>query len=265
MFRWILWIFLLSTALFSAQDNRVSLNGAVQFEYKEMDYQNILVTNLNTGNSTLTNLIGQFSIKAKEGDILQFRGDNVQEDEAWVNANHIKKNAIFILLTPISIPLSEVLANNFKFSGNLAVDTKRAEIKDTLSEAIAMMGVPVGRARDEWKHINTPVFPSIVSMDLDALYDIISGEKKRKIALYNYNQKKNVVSSIRNYFQDPFFISSLRIPLTDIDTFLYTVIEISDLQYYFNQNDYYTIMQLLKELAPTYKERMQNRSNQYFE
>ncbi len=253
-----IWLFFLVSSWVLAQDRTVVF-GAIQFEYQGVEYENVIVSNLQTGQTFITNMLGQFQVIAKPGDELEFKGINVFEKYVIVTEDNYQKKSLFVLLEPLVIPLNDLEVTGFKFSGNLEVDIKRVQIRDTLSEAIAKMGIPVSRERDEWKHINTPVLSSITSLDLDALYDIISGEKKRKIALYNFNRRKELVKGVRAYFKDDFFTESLEIPIEEIDPFVLTLIELGDLQAMFDAHDYYSIMAFMKELAPEYKKRLQLR------
>ncbi len=249
----------MGSLLIWSQEERKLIDGAVQFQYDDVAYENIIITNLNSEETATTNILGQFSISVMAGDILEFKGMTIFTEEFYVQQHNADRGRVLVLLEPLVIPMIGLEVKGFKFSGILEVDVRRMKVKDSLDDAIKKMGLPVGGPRDEWAHINKPIMSSLLSLDIDALGDAITGERKRKIALYNYNKKKNIVNEVRAYFTDEYFTQTLLLPIEEIDPFIFTLIEVRDLETLYNSRNYYTIMLIMNEFQPTYMQRMRIR------
>ncbi len=245
--------------LFSQEEKLIS--GALQLEYDNSDYENIIFTNLRNGKTATSNILGQFQIEAVAGDLIEAKGINIFTKEFEISQDNYNRGEILVLLEPLVIPLSGLEVSSFQFTGNLEYDTKRIKIKDELAEAIAKMGIPMGKKVDEIVHLTEPVYSlkNPLSLNIGALNEVITGERKKKLALYYYNKKRDLVSNIRKFYTDELFTETLGIPLEEIDPYLFTLIEISDIQTYFNAKDYYSSLQILKEFSPVFKERLRLR------
>ncbi len=255
-------LILFSLSYLQAQELRIPIYGAVQFEFTDSDYDNIIITNISSGEVSTTNIIGQFVIKAAPGDILEAKGVNVYKNETIVTEKHYDRKEILLLLQPLVLQLSDLNITGFKFSGILEYDVRRVEIKDSLDEAIAKMGIPKGRPQDEYKKLTTPVIQSITSLNLDALYDVISGKRKKELALYNYKKTLQTVNEIRSYYTDNYFTSSLHLPAEEIDSFILTILELDNTENAFIHGNFYSVMEIMKQYSPMYLERLKIRNRQ---
>lgn len=253
-------IFIIFPLFIFSQENRVLIRGAVQFDYENGDYSNIVITNKNTQESTITNVMGQFQIKAKVGDEIIASALHIYTKNSTILLSNIEKKALLILIEPLYIPLSDVNAYPFQVTGNLEYDSRRIKVVDTMDMLVKNMNLQKpGKPRDEWKHINKPILPSITSLDLDALYDVISGKRKKSVAFYLYNEKVEMINAIEDYFKTDFFTLNLALPQEEIFSFIYTVSELVDIKTLYKKDDYNSILEYLVYYAPEYKQRLKER------
>lgn len=259
MYKALIWLVI--PCLIFSQNERKQINGAIQFDYGKGLYSNIVITNLNSNISTTTNILGQFRINAKEGDLLSINAPHIYSDEAEINAIHIKNAEILIIIEPIYYTLSDVNAHPFKITGNLEYDSKRIKKVDSLALLLKKLNIPAPRPRNEWDYLNKPIVSSLTSLDIDALYDVLSGKKKRNIALYVYEQKNILLNKIKTYFTEEYFTQKLKIPAEEIYPFIYMVSEIEDLETLYYSGSFYTISVLFSTYVGEYLQRLSERTS----
>ncbi len=111
------------------QENKVS--GSVQ--NRNNDISNVLVVNLNSKRSTITDSLGRFTLEAKLRDSIRFSAVQFRTKEIVVTTSMLGKDSLQVTLIEDVINLSEVVVTPYNLSGKIAQDLKRLDLAPTLN------------------------------------------------------------------------------------------------------------------------------------
>ena len=128
-------IFLLVAVLASflgfGQDNSTLLNGKVSSS--KNDVSNVLIVNLNSKRSTITDSLGLFSIEVKLKDSVRITAVQYLPKEIVISESHINSSLITIQLIDNIIDLNEVTVTPYNLTGEIDRDIDRLHIEPTLT------------------------------------------------------------------------------------------------------------------------------------
>ncbi len=132
-----LYILLYSNSGFG-QEKVVMLTGKVQSFNN--DVSNILVVNLNSKKSTITNTLGLFTLEVKLRDSVRFSAVQYISKEITITKTILNQNILIIDLKEIVINLDEVMVMPYNLTGEIDFDIKRLGIKSVVTSS--SLGLP---------------------------------------------------------------------------------------------------------------------------
>lgn len=129
------YIFLFAAVLASflgfGQDNAILLKGKVTSS--KNDISNVLVVNLNSKKSTITDSLGLFSIEVKLKDSLRIRAVQYLPKDIVISKSHMNSSMITIQLIDNIIDLNEVTVTPYNLTGDIDRDIDRLHLEPTVT------------------------------------------------------------------------------------------------------------------------------------
>lgn len=236
-----------------------TLSGEVFIHDNSMLYLNqVYVTNLNTDKTVLTNYQGEFSIDVKVGDKVRFTSIVTERRDITVTPELLtnKKNLIQLYIAYTEI--QEVVIKKFKPTGNFRKDVLSLNNGKKKLALIEEIGLPEPKGNGRANSIPTAAFAGGgLTFGIQSIYDIISGDKKRKERLYAYEAMQNGVTQIHNFFGEEYF-EKIKIPKSLINNFLEFVYTSDNISLYLAKGSYSEIQVSMEKYLPIYLKRLKN-------
>lgn len=231
-----------------------------QVYMKEDSYvflNHIYVTNITTHKTVLTKNNGHFIIEAKPGDIVRFTSILTDRKEYTLNQDLLNNSNNFIQLSPMYHEIQEVVIR-FKPSGNLKKDVMALKSSEKSFEIAKIVGLPEPKG-DGTSPVNPPVALAGggLTFSVDTIFDLVSGEHKKKIRLYQYEKMAKNVSAMKAYFGAEYF-QKLRIPNNLIDNFLEFVYTSDNISHYFDAGNLEGTRTSIEKYLPIYLKRLES-------
>lgn len=179
----------------------------------------LFVTNITTQKTVLSNYNGEFKIQAKVGDVIRFTSIITERTDVKITEKLLENTMNFIELKPAYHEIQEVIIG-WRPTGNLRRDVTTLKDSKRKVEIASIIGLPAPKGDG-----TSPTEPIAgfrdgnFSLSIDGIYDLISGERKKKQRLYEYEKMMSVTKKIKNYFGEDYFVK-LKIPKNMIDNFL---------------------------------------------
>ncbi len=239
--------------------NAQVFSGEILLRDRSSYYLNqVYVTNLNDHHTVLTNFNGTFRINAKPGDVVRFTSIVSDRKDIVITEKMLQNSLNIVELKIAYYEIQEVVINKFKPSGNLRKDVLSLKTGEKEMKLKTKIGLP------EPKGDGTPQQAPLLSFSdgglsfsIESIYDIISGERKKKQRLQNYEMMNAAISNIRKYYGDEYFIK-LKIPKQFIDNFLQFVYSSDDLKPPIAAGNYEVVALYIERYLPIYQRRLQN-------
>lgn len=121
-----------------SQENERLLNGRVKSV--KNDVSNILIVNLNSKKSTITDSLGVFSIEVKLRDSLRFTAVQYLTKEIVITDEIFNTDFVVINLVENIINLNEVVVTPYNLTGKIDLDIERLGIKQVVTAS--SLGLP---------------------------------------------------------------------------------------------------------------------------
>lgn len=214
----------------------------------------IYITNLDTQKTVLATFRGQFKINAKVGDVLRITSNRTERKDIKVNTRLIEQPYVFIEIELTPREIEEVVISTFKPTGNLKKDVEKLhKVKnDDENEKIKeMIGLPKPIV-PEYSSAPISLANGGFNLDIQSVYDIFSGEMKKKQRRLEYEKMQEVIRMVRNSVEEQYF-SQLRIPQHLIDNFLEFIYKSENK----NLNEI-NVRFLSQKYNPIYQKRLEN-------
>ncbi|MBS1550400.1 MAG: hypothetical protein JSS94_11130 [Bacteroidetes bacterium] len=237
------------------------LKGEVFLKDHSILYLNqVYVTNITTMKTVLTDYAGKFGIEAKLGDKIRFTSIVTERKDIMVTKELLENSNNFIELKLDYYDIEEVRILSFRPSGNLRKDVLSLHKKDKVQEVYKMIGLPRPNIRSTPQ--NLPVASLAnggLSISLESVFDILSGERKKKERYVEYEKMNSITQNIQNYLGDEYFTSQ-KIPKEFIPNFLQFVYtsEKGIIQNLIQANNYEGVKYYLEKYYPIYQKRLKN-------
>ena len=236
-----------------------TFSGTLFMRDKSNFYLNqIYVTNLNEQKTYLTNYNGEFKIPAKEGDIIRFTSIVSERKDIKLNKQILENTNNLIELEVAYKEIQEIVLNRFKPTGNLRRDVKSLDSKKSALEVAKIVGLPAPKGNGQ-----PPITPVAslanggFNLSLDGLFDVISGDAKKKKRLYEYEKMESSIKNIKNYLGEEYF-TRLKVPKDLIDNFLQFVYTSDNLNIYTEVSNYDAVKISIEKYLPIYQKRLRN-------
>ncbi|HPW89702.1 MAG TPA: carboxypeptidase-like regulatory domain-containing protein [Kaistella chaponensis] len=218
-----------------------------------------LVFNLQTEQKSYTDLKGSFSIDANPNQELRFIRVGFERFSKIISSQDF--NYTFrISLYRIPGEIEEVQVP-VRLTGDLNIDSRNLTRFDKVAQLRAEIGVPappekprekVADAKDD---ILKPLLRIPPMVNVQAVYDVISGRAKKKKRLYRYEDLQENIAWIREKVGDEYFLK-MGIKPTKISEFLQFSIGVKpDLNKYVKAKNVSKVLLLLEETFPLYLKR----------
>lgn len=234
------------------------LQGEIFIRDKSSLYLNqVYVTNINAHKSVLANYNGEFKINVKVGDVLRFTSIATERKDVEVTAQMLGMRKNFIELQIAYYEIQEVIISSFKPTGNLRRDVAMLKGAEKAFELKKMIGLPEPKGDGTSPELPVMSFNQGLSFSIDSIFDLISGEKKKKERYYHYEKMARSIKNVQDYYGDDYFVK-LKIPKELIPNFLQFVYSSDNITDYLDNNNYEAAKIYIEKYLPIYLRRLQN-------
>lgn len=158
---------------------------------------NVEIINITNGQKTRSNSIGDFTISAKVGDEIRFVKLAYERTSKKIVTQDFSQN-VDVVLTQVPLEIEEVTILNL--SGDLNKDSKKLAKKDKIYDLKKNIGLPepVGKPRetpaDTKRDILMPLLSLAPALNIQAIYDVVSGKSRRLKTLYKYEDMQDNIN-----------------------------------------------------------------------
>lgn len=244
--------------VFLAKINAQIYSGEVFLRDNSILYLNqVYVTNLNTQRTVLTDYNGDFNIQANPGDVIRFTSIVTERKDIRLTPQMFGIKSLIELKIAYH-DIQEVVISRFKPTGNLRYDVNALAKKDKALELKKVIGLPEPKGDG-----NPPQLPLAglrdggLTFSLESIYDILSGERKKKQRYVAYENMNNSVTQIKNYLGKDYFLK-FKIPENLIDNFLQFVYSSENIQPYVQAGNFEAVKIPIEKYLPIYQRRLKN-------
>ena len=194
--------FLLISQLLFAQNDTI-IKGIVKAE--NVSVEGIHVVNLVNEKTTVTNAKGEFSIEAKEDDLLVFSAIHLEYARKSISKLDYQTKSLTVIMTPKTNELDEVVLTEYK----------RINAKD-----LGIINYTPKKLTPAERRLYTAQ-----SGVLDPLLNWISGRTKDLKEELEVEKKEGYLVLLNDMFEAKYFQETLKIPEIYIEGFKYYIVE----------------------------------------
>jgi len=252
-------LFLLATILLFFKSQAQFFSGELIIRDKSVYYLNqVYVTNITAQKTVYTDYYGSFKIPAKPGDIIRFTSIITDRQDVLVTAENIQNSNNFVELKVAYYDIQEVIISRFKPTGNLRKDVSSLKTGEKTLALQKIIGLPVPKGDGTSPQLPVAGFSGGgLTFNLESIYDMMSGEKKKKERAQQYEKMNYTVKEIKNYFGTEYF-TNLKIPVNFIENFLQFVYTSENLYPYIEAKNYEAVSIYIDKYLPIYQRRLKN-------
>lgn len=254
MFRFSIVFFILFSGFFFSQ----KVSGVVTDE-EGNPLPATLIFNLQTEQKSYTDLQGSFSIDANPNQELRFIRPGFERFSKIIS-NQDFNYAFSISLYRMAAEIEEVQVP-VRLTGDLVTDSRNLTRFDKVAQLRAEIGVPappekprekVADAKDD---ILKPLLRIPPMVNVQAVYDVISGKAKKEKRLYRYEDLQENIVWIREKVGDEYFLK-MDIPPQKISEFLqFSIGRKPEINKYVKAKNLSEVLFILEETFPLYLKR----------
>lgn len=216
------------------------------------DVEGIHVLNRSSRFNTVTNAEGEFAVRVNPLDTLIISSIAFVPERVIVTREIYEEGYMTITLQKLVTELDEVYLGP-RLSGNLELDIKNIEIKDTIN--FDDVGIPGFKGKPEEKI--APVVPVIpLSVDLESLYKHLSGYYRKLRIKRKWEAENVLVSQMIHYYSPQFFDETYGVPEERLYDFLLFCIETSEIEHNFRKEHYNLVLETFASRGKEYTLRL---------
>ena len=252
--------FFLLVALFVlTQIHSQFFSGEIIIRDNSVYYLNqVYVTNITSHKTVYTDYFGTFKIPAKPGDVIRFTSIVTDRKDVTVTAEDLQNTSNFVELKIAYYDIQEVVISKFKPTGNLRKDVSSLKNGEKNLALQKMIGLPAPKGDGTPPQLPVAGFAGGgLTFSLESIYDILSGDRKKKERAQQYEKMYGAVTGIRSYFGTEYF-TNLKIPVNYIDNFLQFVYTSDNILPYIQNNNYEAVSLYIEKYLPIYQRRLRN-------
>ncbi len=217
---------ILSSILGYSQDNVTELTGSVKSS--NIEASNILIINLNSRESTITNAKGEFSIEGKLNDTIKFAAIHYLTKEIVITDSILNQKTILIDLKEKVIDLDEVVILPHNLTGRVDLDIKTIDTKPIINSS--SLGLPKANIKVKTKNERLlfqadngkliKFYGIAATVNITKLLNKISGRTKKLKDHVSLDKHVKIENEIDNLYSKKILSEELGIPQTNIVGFL---------------------------------------------
>lgn len=221
-----------------SQDNITELTGRVKSSNTEAS--NILIINLNSRESTITNTKGEFNIEVKLKDIIKFIAIHYKTKEIVITDTIFNQKTILVDLKEKVINLDEVVILPHNLTGRIDLDIKKIDTKPIITSL--SLGLPKANIKVKTKNERLlfeadngkliKFYGIAATINVTKLLNKISGRTKKLKYHILLDKHIKIENEIDNLFSKNILSEELGIPQMKIADFL---------DFCINQPDFYKL------------------------
>lgn len=252
-------LFLLATLLILTKIQAQFFSGEIIIRDNSVYYLNqVYVTNLTSQSTVYTDYFGAFKIPAKPGDVIRFTSIVTDRKDVTVSEADLQSPSNFVELKIAYYDIQEVVISKFKPTGNLRKDVSSLKTGEKVLALQKMIGLPTPKGDGTPPQLPVAGFSGGgLTFSLESIYDILSGDRKKKERASQYEKMNSAVSGMKNYFGTEYF-TNLKIPANYIDNFLQFVYTSENILPYVQSNNYEATGVYIEKYLPIYQRRLTN-------
>ncbi len=220
----------------------------------------VYVTNITSHKTVYTDYFGTFKIPAKPGDIIRFTSIVTDRKEVQVTAEQLERKNNFVELKIAYYDIQEVVISKFKPTGNLRRDVSSLKTGEKALALKKMIGLPEPKGDGTSPQLPVAALSGGgLTFSIESIYDILSGERKKKERSQQYEKMTASIANIKSYYGVSYF-TAMKIPENLIDNFLQFVYTSDSIYPYIEANNYEIIGTYIEKYLPIYQRRLRNSS-----
>lgn len=228
--------FLFFSILSFSQKNNKLIKGKIF--YNENEISDVHIINKNSNQGTSSNDFGFFEIPVSVGDTLVFSHINQIEKSIKITEETLKRELVEIHLEGKTYLLEEITLEKPK-----SIFYVDPEILPPPKVNAQTLNLPYANTVAK-KDYSVFKFRSGGIVSLDNLFGALNGNNKRRKELQKITLEDKILSKIRKYFTDDFFITDLNINPENINPFLNYCFKKNIITYY-NNNEHIKLTRIL--------------------
>ena len=252
-------LFLLLTFFILIKVEAQFFSGEILIRDKSIYYLNqVYVTNITAQKTVYTDYFGTFKIPAKPGDVIRFTSIVTDRKDVAVTADQLETGRNIVELKIAYYDIQEVVISKFKPTGNLRKDVTSLKTGEKALALQKVIGLPVPKGDGTSPQLPVAGFSGGgLTFNLESIFDILSGERKKQERAQQYEKMNLAVSNIKNYYGEAYF-ANLKIPVNLIDNFLQFVYSSDNISTYVQANNYEAVGIYIDKYLPIYQRRLKN-------
>ncbi len=231
------------------------IQGNIIIDHTDEKAEGVYVTNKRTNYTTKSNFLGIFFIEAQENDTLQFTSSWYENRNLILRPKLFKKNEIVVHLAIETINLSEALITK-KLTGILEKDVVLGKKEDDLTRLYKILKVnPDTKQLKDTTALKAGLLAGDITLthiDVGRIYDIFSGDLRKRKALIDYESKAAQIARIRAYYGDNYFKIDLNIPSYKINEFILTALVNTNNTHHLSEPNYFALMPIFSNYSSKY-------------
>jgi len=229
--------------------------GNIIIDNTEEVAEGIYVTNKRTNHTTKSNFAGTFFIQAQENDTLLFRSDWYENRNIILKKNLYNKDQIVVHLALTNISLSEALITK-KLTGILEKDVFVGKKEDDVTRLYRLLNVnPDINPIQDTTALKAGLLSGdirLTGMDVGRIYDVFSGNLRKRKALMDYEFQRANIAQIRAYYGENFYKIELKIPSHKINEFILAALNNTNNTDQLNNPNYFSLLNILRDYSEIY-------------
>ena len=250
----LLYIFFL-TFSFSLFAQQKWVQGNIIIDNSNEIAEGVYVTNKRTKHTTKSNFAGIFFLQAQVNDTIIFQSEWYENRNIILKPLLFSKDQIVVHLGMQTINLGEALISR-KLTGILEKDVYLGKKEDDVTRLYRILNVdPDVKPMKDTSALKAGLLDGdirLTGLDVGRMFDVFSGNLRKRKALIDYESQSYKISEIRSYFGDNYFKIELNIPSYKINEFILTAIKSSENPDLFANQNYFTLQSVLKDYSEKY-------------
>lgn len=208
--------FLFFTTVICFAQEPTSVMGTVIDVSTDLPIDRVNIVNLNQVIGTSTNDEGEFEIKANVNDTLHFSYLGYKSIKVRVTNDWLKFGNTKIGMTELALALEEVVVNQLKLTGYLAVDIKQVPIKSNYRYSISGLSNKGYEAGDRRPNAVNKVLGAIFN-PADFLHNIFGKKPNELRKLKKMKQDDEIRNNLASRFDREMLMVLLQVDKYDLD------------------------------------------------